>query len=141
MITCHNVFNVWPKTTLLLPVWAGDARRPDSPVTGSQHRAPFATCLLWRGRPSSPLRQVSYTCTLKLLMQNCTSVSLTRGTSYSGTGLFRAPSTLFYATWDACCTAAGNPQRMELRFQNRRGSRGEHPERRSSEAVGGTCEK
>ena len=25
-MTCHNVFNVWPKTTLL-PVWYRDAKR------------------------------------------------------------------------------------------------------------------
>ena len=25
-MTCHNVFNVWPKTTLL-PVWHRDAKR------------------------------------------------------------------------------------------------------------------
>ena len=30
VITCHNVFNVWPKTTLLLPVWPRDAKRLDS---------------------------------------------------------------------------------------------------------------
>ena len=27
---CHNVFNVWPKTTLLLPVWARDNKRLDT---------------------------------------------------------------------------------------------------------------
>ena len=26
MITCCSVFNMWPKTTLLLPVWCTDAR-------------------------------------------------------------------------------------------------------------------
>ena len=31
MITCHNAFNVWPKTTLL-PVWARDAKRLDITV-------------------------------------------------------------------------------------------------------------
>ena len=30
MITYHNVFNVWPKTTLLLPVWPRDAKRLDT---------------------------------------------------------------------------------------------------------------
>ena len=30
MITCYNVFNVWPKTALLLPVWPRDAKRLDS---------------------------------------------------------------------------------------------------------------
>ena len=30
MIMCHNVFNVWPKTTLL-PVWPRDAKRLDIP--------------------------------------------------------------------------------------------------------------
>ena len=29
MITCHSVFNVWPMTTLLFPVWPGDAERCD----------------------------------------------------------------------------------------------------------------
>ena len=32
MITCHNVFNVWPKTTLLLPVWPRDTKRLDAPA-------------------------------------------------------------------------------------------------------------
>ena len=30
MITCHNVFNVLPKTTFPLPVWPRDAKRLDS---------------------------------------------------------------------------------------------------------------
>ena len=32
VITCRNVFNVWPKTTLLLPVWPGDTKRLDTPA-------------------------------------------------------------------------------------------------------------
>ena len=32
VITCHNAFNMWPKTTLLLPVWPRDAKRLDTPV-------------------------------------------------------------------------------------------------------------
>ena len=31
VITCYNVFNVWPKTTLL-PVWRRDAKILDTPV-------------------------------------------------------------------------------------------------------------
>ena len=30
VITCCNVFNVWPKTTLLLPVWPREAKRLDT---------------------------------------------------------------------------------------------------------------
>ena len=30
---CHNVFNVWPKTTLL-PVWPRDAKRLEAPGRG-----------------------------------------------------------------------------------------------------------
>ena len=33
VITCHNVFNVWPKTNLLLPVWCRDAKNLDTPDT------------------------------------------------------------------------------------------------------------
>ena len=29
-IMCHSVFNVWPKTTLLLPVWPRDAKSLDT---------------------------------------------------------------------------------------------------------------
>ena len=32
VITCRSVFNVWPKTTLLLPVCLRDAKRLDTPV-------------------------------------------------------------------------------------------------------------
>ena len=32
MITCRNVFNVWPKATLL-PVWPRDAKRLDTPIS------------------------------------------------------------------------------------------------------------
>ena len=32
MIMCPTVFNVWPKTTLLLPVWLRDAKRLDTPA-------------------------------------------------------------------------------------------------------------
>ena len=35
--TCHNVFNVWPKATLLLPVWRRDTKRLDTLEKG-----PFA---------------------------------------------------------------------------------------------------
>ena len=31
VIMCHNVFNVWPKTTLLLPVWPRDTKMSDTP--------------------------------------------------------------------------------------------------------------
>ena len=31
LITCCNVFNVWPETTLLLPLWPRDAKRLDTP--------------------------------------------------------------------------------------------------------------
>ena len=31
MIACCSVFNVWPKTTLLLPLWPRDAKRLDTP--------------------------------------------------------------------------------------------------------------
>ena len=34
VITCHYVLNVWPKTTLLLPVWHRDAKRLDTPAKG-----------------------------------------------------------------------------------------------------------
>ena len=34
-ITCHNIFNVWPKTTLLLPVWPRTTKRLDTHVRGS----------------------------------------------------------------------------------------------------------
>ena len=30
MITCHSVFHVWPKTTLLLPVWPRGTKRLDT---------------------------------------------------------------------------------------------------------------
>ena len=33
VITCHSVFNVWPKTTLLLLVWSRDTKRCDTPAT------------------------------------------------------------------------------------------------------------
>ena len=32
VITCHNVFNVWPMATLLFPVWPRDAKRLDTPA-------------------------------------------------------------------------------------------------------------
>ena len=35
VITCHNVFNVWPKTTLLLPVWPRDLKSLDTPASFS----------------------------------------------------------------------------------------------------------
>ena len=31
VITCCNVFHVWPETALLLPVWPRDAKRLDTP--------------------------------------------------------------------------------------------------------------
>ena len=31
-MTCHSVFNVWPQTTFLLPVWPRDAKRLDTTV-------------------------------------------------------------------------------------------------------------
>ena len=32
MIACHNVFNMWPKATLPLPVWPRDTKRLDTPA-------------------------------------------------------------------------------------------------------------
>ena len=32
MTTCCSVFNVWPKTTLLLPMWPRDDKRLDTSV-------------------------------------------------------------------------------------------------------------
>ena len=32
VIMCHSVFNVWRKTTLLLPVWRRDAKKLDTPA-------------------------------------------------------------------------------------------------------------
>ena len=40
VIMCHNVFNVWPKTTLL-PVWPRDAERLDTPALAG-YTEPFA---------------------------------------------------------------------------------------------------
>ena len=34
LVTCLNVFNVWPKTTLLLPVWPRDSQKLDNPIGG-----------------------------------------------------------------------------------------------------------
>ena len=34
-MTCHRAFNVWPKTTLLLPVWRRDTKSLDAPARGS----------------------------------------------------------------------------------------------------------
>ena len=43
MITCCNVFNVWPKTTLLLPVWPRDS--PDSkPCESAWHQSKAPSC-------------------------------------------------------------------------------------------------
>ena len=38
MITCCNVFNVWPKTTLLLPMWPRAADRLGTPETDKQEK-------------------------------------------------------------------------------------------------------
>ena len=35
VITCHNVFNVQPNTTLLLPVWRRNTKSSDTPAIGS----------------------------------------------------------------------------------------------------------
>ena len=35
VIMCHDVFNVWPKTTLLLTVWPRDAKMLDIPESYS----------------------------------------------------------------------------------------------------------
>ena len=32
VITCHNLFNVWPTTTLHNPVWCRDIKSLDTPV-------------------------------------------------------------------------------------------------------------
>ena len=38
VITCHSVFNVWPKTTLL-PMWPRDTNRLDTPGLGDHSMA------------------------------------------------------------------------------------------------------
>ena len=37
-MTCCSVFNVWPKTTLLRPVWPRDVRRLDIPMRMEKKR-------------------------------------------------------------------------------------------------------
>ena len=45
VITHHNVFNVWPKTTLLLPLWPRDTKRLDIPVSRwLSHQAHGCSC-------------------------------------------------------------------------------------------------
>ena len=53
MITCHHVFNVWPKTALLLPVWPSDATRSDT--SGSQWF--WGNGSRTQGQPPSPRRR------------------------------------------------------------------------------------
>ena len=36
VIMCHNVFSVWPKIILFLPLWFRDAKRLDTPVRSSK---------------------------------------------------------------------------------------------------------
>ena len=40
VILCHNVFHVWPKTTLLFPLWPRDAKRLDTPVRMKRFQTP-----------------------------------------------------------------------------------------------------
>ena len=47
VITCHNVFNMWPKTTLLLPVWPRDAQKLDTPDRARPHLIRVATRAPW----------------------------------------------------------------------------------------------
>ena len=44
LIMCHSAFNVWPKTTLLLPVWPRDAKRVDTPASVDQSLAVEEGC-------------------------------------------------------------------------------------------------
>ena len=41
VVTCHNVSNVWPKTTLLLPGWPRDSKRLDTPALQAEKRKAF----------------------------------------------------------------------------------------------------
>ena len=47
MIMCHNVLNVWPKTTPLLPVCLRDPKRLDTPVRALAFApfSPFVWCI------------------------------------------------------------------------------------------------
>ena len=51
MITCFNVFNVQPKTTILLPVWPRDVKRLDT-----SGRQPPRRWRLWL-RPGGPVER------------------------------------------------------------------------------------
>ena len=43
---CCNVFNVWPKTTLLLPVWPRDTKMLDTPARISARKNfPLILCV------------------------------------------------------------------------------------------------
>ena len=56
VITCHNVFNMWPKTTLL-PVWPRDAKRLDTHDSKGIKLRPTST-LIWL-----EYKYIAYYCT------------------------------------------------------------------------------
>ena len=47
VITCHIVFTVWPKTTLLLPVWPRDAKSLDTLAKDFQLHAIVYFWVFW----------------------------------------------------------------------------------------------
>ena len=55
VITCHNIFNVWPKTTLLLPVWHRDTKKLDIPVTWTRPTSALLCCRISKFSPSLSL--------------------------------------------------------------------------------------
>ena len=48
---CHNVFNLWPKTTLL-PAWPRDGKRLDTPGLGTPARATWPCLSMNNSRPN-----------------------------------------------------------------------------------------
>ena len=64
VIMRRNVFNVWPKTTLLLPVWLRDAKRLDTPVRAVTHNN-LSNC--YNVFSYSPFSQEYYLLTGKVL--------------------------------------------------------------------------
>ena len=53
MIMCHNVFNGWPRTALLLPVWRRDGKRLELDTAVTQFGVAAQVC---RHRPKLPRR-------------------------------------------------------------------------------------
>ena len=112
---CHNVFIVWPKTTLLLPVWPRDAGRWDSPgrsgLISSLERCPADPAVWGRLSPVGGLQ--THGLHPLLLLTGAPNSLAAPPLWMLASGAASVLKSELHSLWVACCSTTRIPRCIE----------------------------